>query len=86
MTTQEAMALAEVLQCAAALNKNPTVLSSADKPRHPGIISLGGGEYNSFTAANLSHFCPRLKVDPCGPGQDTRISHGSTQIDTPSPV
>jgi len=32
MTAQEAMALAEVLQCAAALNKNPTVLSSADKP------------------------------------------------------
>ena len=86
MTTQEAMALAEVLQCAAALNKNPTVLSSADKPRHPGIISLGGGVYNSFTAANLSDFCPRLKVNPCGPGQDTRISHGSTQIDTPSPV
>ena len=86
MTTQEAMALAEVLQCAAALNKNPTVLSSADKPRHPGVISLGGGVYNSFTAANLSDFCPRLKIRPCGPGQDTRISHGSTQIDAPSPV
>jgi len=86
MTTEEAMALAEVLQCAAALNKNPTVLSSTDKPRHPGIISLGGGVYNPFTAANLSDFCPRLKIDPCGPCQGTRITHGSTQIDTPSPV
>jgi hypothetical protein len=84
MTVEEAMALAEVLQCAAALNKNPTVLSSTDKPRHPGIVSLGGGVYNSFTAANLSDFCPGLKIKPCSPGKDTRISHGSTQIDTPS--
>lgn len=85
MTAEEAMALAEVLQCAAALNKHPTVLSSADKPRHPGIISLGGGVYNSFTAANLSDFCPGLKIIPCSPGEETWISHGSTQIDAPSP-
>jgi hypothetical protein len=86
MTAEEAMALAEVLQCAAALNKNPSVLSSADKPRHPGIISLGGGVYNSFTAATLSDFCPGLKINPCGPGENTRISHGSTQANAPSQV
>ena len=84
MTAEEAMALAEVLQCAAALNRNPTVLSSTDKPRHPGIISLGGGVYNSITAANISDFCPGLKIKPCSPGEDTRISHGSTQIDVPT--
>jgi hypothetical protein len=85
MTAEEAMALAEVLQCAAALNKHPSVLSSADKPRHTGIISLGGGMCNSFTAANLSDFCPGLRIQPpCGPDEDTLISHGSTQIKPPT--
>jgi len=81
MTTDEAMALTEVLQCAAALKKHPWVLSSADKPRHAGIIALGGKVYNSFTAANLSAFCPGLSVEPPS-GQDvgTVIRLGSTQI------
>ena len=81
MSIQEAMALAEVLQCAAALNKRPSVQSSADKPQHAGVISLGGGVYNSFTAENLDDFCPGLKIrPPCGPGERTLIFHGSTQI------
>jgi len=81
MTTDEAMALAEVLQCAAALNKRPWVLSSADKPRHAGIISLGGEVYNSFTAASLSAFCPGLRIQPPrGQDRDTVIRLGSTQI------
>jgi hypothetical protein len=81
MTVQEAMALAEVLQCAAALNKNPSVLSSADMPRHSRMISLGGGMYNSFTAANLAAFCRGLRIRiPRSPDEKTVISHGSTQI------
>jgi hypothetical protein len=81
MTVQEAMALAEVLQCATTLNKHPSVASSADEPQHAGIISLGGGVYNSFTAENLDDFCPGLKIQPPRvQGERTRISHGSTHI------
>jgi len=85
MTVQEAMALAEVLQCAAALNKRPSVLSSADQPNHAGIISLGGGVYNRFTKSNLLDFCPGLKIQPPrGRGEHTRIFLRSAQIETPT--
>lgn len=84
MSTEEAMALAEVLQCAAALNKTPLVLSCAERTRHSGVVSLGGMN-NSFTAANLSEFCPGLAVRTssadCG---ETLISHGTTQIAPPT--
>ena len=84
MTVQEAMALAEVLQCAAALNKRPLVQSSADQPNHAGTISLGG-VYNSFTKSNLLDFCPGLKIQPPRErGEHTRIFLGSAQIETPT--
>ena len=85
MTTEEAMALAEVLQCAGALNKIPSVQSCAEKTRHSGLISLGGIN-NSFTAGNLSEFCRGLEIKSGqGSSGDTLISHGSTQV-APSDV
>lgn len=84
MTTEEAMALAEVLQCAGALNKMPSVQSCAEKTRHSGLISLGGIN-NSFTAANLSEFCRGLEIKSGqGSSGDTFISHGSTQVAPPT--
>jgi len=84
MTTEEAMALAEVMQCAGALNKMPSVQSCAEKTRHSGLISLGGIN-NSFTATNLSEFCRGLEIKSGqGSSGDTFISHGSTQVAPPT--
>ena len=84
MTAEEAMALAEVLQCAGALNKIPSVQSCAERTRHSGVISLGGIN-NSFTAENLSEFCQGLQIKvPQGSSGGTSISYGSTQIATPT--
>lgn len=84
MTAEEAMALAEVLQCAGALNKIPSVQSCAERTRHSGVISLGGIN-NSFTAENLSEFCQGLQIKvPQGSSGGTLISYGSTQIAAPT--
>jgi hypothetical protein len=86
LMTAEAMALAEVLQCAGALNKIPSVQSCAEKTRHSGVISLGGIN-NSFTAENLSEFCRGLEIKSGqGASKYTLISHGITQITPPGRV
>jgi hypothetical protein len=42
MTAEEAMALAEVLQCIGTINKKPGVYSCTETMRQSGVISLGG--------------------------------------------
>jgi hypothetical protein len=81
MTSEEAMALAEVLQCIGTLNKEPIVYSCAETLRQSGIISIGGLEKNASTKTLLSQFCPGLKIGVAGPHSgETSISYGATTI------
>jgi hypothetical protein len=84
MTAEEAMALAEVLQCIGTINKKPGVYSCTETMRQSGVISLGGLQKNAFTRTLLSQLCPGLKIDispSCG-GEDDEvcISYGSKSI------
>jgi hypothetical protein len=63
MTAEEAMALAEVLQCVGTLNKRPGVYSCTETMRQSGVVSLGGLQKNAFTKTLLSEFCPGLGID-----------------------
>jgi hypothetical protein len=63
MTPEEAMALAEVLQCVGTLNKRPGVYSCTETMRQSGVVSLGGLQNNAFTRTLVSEFCPGLQID-----------------------
>ena len=83
MTSEEAMALAEVLQCVGALNKRPGVYSCSETVRQSGVVSLGGLQ-NAFTKTLLDKFCPGLEIRPPETrGEDVQIRLGSESI-TPS--
>jgi hypothetical protein len=80
MTSEEAMALAEVLQCIGTLNKRPGVYSCAETVRQSGVISLGGFQ-NSFTKTLVEKFCPGLHIGiPEGRGGDWQICFGAESI------
>jgi hypothetical protein len=84
MTSEEAMALAEVLQCIGTLNKKPGVYSCTEMMRQSGVVSLGGLQKNAYTKTLLAEFCPGLKIDVSpsrsGEGAEVRIGFGSETI------
>lgn len=83
MTSEEAMALAEVLQCVGTLNKRPGVYSCSETVRQSGVVSLGGLQ-NAFTKTLLDKFCPGLEIRISEPRDgDVHIRYGSESI-TPS--